>query len=86
MSDLLLCDGVMSSTAAAFEVEVPSPCERMDAFFAEVGGLTGALAPDDGRLVEIVAQIDRDGRRTVGRDGRPVIAVVGGVEDRCVAA
>ena len=51
----------MSSTATAFEVEVPSPCERMDAFFAEVGELIGQRYAIDGRLVEIVAEIDRDG-------------------------
>ncbi|MFL0293922.1 HNH endonuclease signature motif containing protein [Mycobacterium sp. SMC-18] len=51
----------MSSTATAFEVEAPSPCERMDAYFAEIGELTGQRNAIDGRLVEIVAEIDRDG-------------------------
>jgi len=51
----------MSSTATAFEVETPSPCERFDAFVAEIGELIGQRNAIDGRLVEIVAEIDRDG-------------------------
>lgn len=50
----------MSSTATAFDVE-PSPCERMDAFFAEIGELTGQRNAIDARLVEIAAEMDRDG-------------------------
>ncbi|WP_418003246.1 DUF222 domain-containing protein [Mycobacterium sp. PDNC021] len=50
----------MSSTATAFDVEV-SPCERLEAFFDEIGELTGQRNAIDGRLVEIVAEIDRDG-------------------------
>ncbi|WP_260937870.1 13E12 repeat family protein, partial [Mycolicibacterium llatzerense] len=50
----------MSSTATAFDVEV-SPCERMDAFFDEIGELTGQRNAIDARLVEIAAEIDRDG-------------------------
>ncbi len=50
----------MSSTATAFDVEA-SPCERLDAFFAEIGELTGQRNAIDGRLAEIVAEIDRDG-------------------------
>jgi Domain of unknown function (DUF222)/HNH endonuclease len=50
----------MSSTATAFDVEV-SPCERLEAFFDEIEELTGQRNAIDGRLVEIVAEIDRDG-------------------------
>ncbi|BBX85998.1 HNH endonuclease signature motif containing protein [Mycolicibacterium aubagnense] len=50
----------MSSTATASDVD-GSPCERLDAFFAEIGELTGQRNAIDGRLVEIVAEIDRDG-------------------------
>ncbi|WP_418004639.1 HNH endonuclease signature motif containing protein [Mycobacterium sp. PDNC021] len=50
----------MSTAATAFDVEV-SPCERMDAFFDEIGELTGQRNAIDARLVEIAAEIDRDG-------------------------
>ena len=50
----------MSTAAAAFDVEA-SPCERMDAFFDEIGELTGQRNAIDARLVEIAAEIDRDG-------------------------
>ncbi|WP_418005316.1 DUF222 domain-containing protein [Mycobacterium sp. PDNC021] len=50
----------MSSTTTAFDVEA-SPCERMDAFFDEIGELTGQRNAIDARLVEIAAEIDRDG-------------------------
>jgi len=50
----------MSSTATAFDVEA-SPCERMDAYFAEIGELTGQRNAIDARLVQIAAEIDRDG-------------------------
>ena len=51
----------MSTTATAFDVESPSPCERLDAFVVEIGELIGQRNAIDGRLVEIVAEIDRDG-------------------------
>ncbi|KAB7752238.1 HNH endonuclease signature motif containing protein [Mycolicibacterium mucogenicum] len=51
----------MSSTATAFDVEAPSPCERFDALSVEVSELIGQRNAIDGRLVEIVAEIDRDG-------------------------
>ena len=53
-------DGVMSTGATSFTAEV-SPCERLEAFFVEIGELTGQRNAIDGRLVEIVAEIDRDG-------------------------
>jgi len=50
----------MSTAVTAFDVEA-SPCERMDAYFAEIGELTGQRNAIDARLVEIAAEIDRDG-------------------------
>jgi len=50
----------MSTSATVFDVEA-SPCERLEAFFDEIGELTGQRNAIDGRLVEIVAEIDRDG-------------------------
>lgn len=50
----------MSGTATAFDVE-SSPCERMDAYFAEISELTGQRNAIDARLVQIAAKIDRDG-------------------------
>lgn len=50
----------MSTATTASDVEV-SPCERLEAFFDEIRELTGQRNAIDGRLVEIVAEIDRDG-------------------------
>ncbi|WP_234785481.1 13E12 repeat family protein, partial [Mycolicibacterium mucogenicum] len=50
----------MSSTATSLEAPA-SPCERMDAFFAEIGELTGQRNAIDARLVQIAAEIDHDG-------------------------
>ena len=50
----------MSTAATSLNAPV-SPGERMEAFFAEIGELTGQRNAIDGRLAEIVAEIDRDG-------------------------
>ncbi|MHA7666315.1 HNH endonuclease signature motif containing protein [Mycolicibacterium sp. HS_4_1] len=50
----------MSTAATSLDAPV-SPCERLEVFFAEIGELTGQRNAIDGRLVEIVAEIDRDG-------------------------
>src|ERR1700756_3939902 len=50
----------MSSTATSFATEV-RPDERLDALLEEVAELTGQRNAIDGRLVEIVAEIERDG-------------------------
>ncbi|WP_071285913.1 HNH endonuclease signature motif containing protein [Mycolicibacterium llatzerense] len=50
----------MSTTATAFDIE-ESPCDRFDALLAEASELIGQRNAIDGRLVEIVAEIDRDG-------------------------
>ena len=72
-------DDVMSSTAASFAPEV-SPIERLEVLFEELAELTGQRNAIDGRIVEIVAEIDHDGLwgvtgRAVGRrrwwPGRP---------------
>src|SRR5205807_9067185 len=52
-------DDVMSSTASAGAVVV-SPSERLDVLFEELAELTGQRNAIDGRIVEIVAEIDRD--------------------------
>ncbi|MED5815121.1 HNH endonuclease signature motif containing protein [Mycolicibacterium sp. 050232] len=49
----------MSSTAAAFADEV-SPAQRLEALFGELAELTGQRNAIDGRIVEIVAELDRD--------------------------
>ncbi len=55
-----LCDdGVMSSTAATFDAEV-SPAQRLEVLFEELAELTGQRNAIDGRIVEIVAELDRD--------------------------
>ena len=46
----------MSSTGA-----VLSPTERLDALFGELAELAGQRNAIDGRIVEIVAEVDRDG-------------------------
>ncbi len=49
----------MSSTASAGAVAV-SPSERLEVLFEELAELTGQRNAIDGRIVEIVAEIDRD--------------------------
>ncbi len=50
----------MSSTASAGAVLVVSPSERLEVLFEELAELTGQRNAIDGRIVEIVAEIDRD--------------------------
>src|SRR6516164_4955056 len=52
-------DDVMSSTASAGAVVV-SPGERLEVLFEELAELTGQRNAIDGRIVEIVAEIDGD--------------------------
>jgi Domain of unknown function (DUF222)/HNH endonuclease len=52
-------DEVMSSTASAGTALV-SPCERLDVLFEELAELAGQRNAIDGRIVEIVAEVDRD--------------------------
>lgn len=49
----------MSSTAAAFAGEV-SPAQRLDGLFAELSQLCGQRNAIDGRIVDIVAELERD--------------------------
>ena len=49
----------MSLTAAPGATEV-TPGERLDALFEELAELTGQRNAIDGRIVEIVAEVDRD--------------------------
>ncbi|GFG72470.1 HNH endonuclease signature motif containing protein [Mycolicibacter senuensis] len=49
----------MSSTAAADTTEL-GPCQRLDGLFEELAELTGQRNAIDGRIVEIVAEIERD--------------------------
>src|ERR1700712_4521331 len=53
-------DGGMRSSAAALDLEA-SPKERLEVLFDEIAELTGQRNAIDGRLVEIVAEIDGDG-------------------------
>ena len=53
-------DGVMSTTAAPDGV-VARPDQRVDALFGELAELSGQRNAIDGRIVEIVAELDRDG-------------------------
>jgi hypothetical protein len=52
-------DGVMSSTASAGAVVV-SPRGRLEVLFEELAELCGQRNAIDGRIVQIVAEIDRD--------------------------
>ncbi len=49
----------MSSTASAGAVVV-SPCERLEVLFEELAELAGQRNAIDGRIVDIVAEMDRD--------------------------
>jgi len=50
----------MSTTATLESVEA-SPAERLETLFEELAELTGQRNAIDGRIVDIVAEIDRDG-------------------------
>lgn len=50
----------MSAAAASFDTEV-SPVERLEMLFDTLAELTGQRNAIDARIVEIVAEIDRDG-------------------------
>ncbi|HPZ95731.1 MAG TPA: DUF222 domain-containing protein, partial [Mycobacterium sp.] len=50
----------MSATATLESVEA-SPAERLETLFEELAELTGQRNAIDGRIVDIVAEIDRDG-------------------------
>jgi hypothetical protein len=49
----------MSTTAVAFATEV-SPSERLEVLFEELAELTGQRNAIDGRVVQLVAELDRD--------------------------
>ena len=49
----------MSSTASAGAVGV-SPVQRLDVLFEELAELTGQRNAIDGRIVELVAEMERD--------------------------
>ncbi|MCH9720548.1 MAG: 13E12 repeat family protein, partial [Actinomycetia bacterium] len=49
----------MSSNVAPDVVELP-PGERLELLFGELAELTGQRNAIDGRIVEIVAEVDRD--------------------------
>jgi hypothetical protein len=51
----------MSSTATSFAAPEVSPKERLDVLFEEFAELAGQRNAIDGRIVEIIAEIDRDG-------------------------
>ena len=50
----------MSSTATSTDVEV-APGERLGVLFEQLSELTGQRNAIDGRIVDIIAEIDRDG-------------------------
>ena len=52
-------DGVMSSPASP-DADVARPDQRLEALFEELAELTGQRNAIDGRIVEIVAEVDRD--------------------------
>ena len=52
-------DGVMSSTASP-DADVARPDQRLEVLFEELAELTGQRNAIDGRIVEIVAEVDRD--------------------------
>ena len=48
------------SSSASSGAAVVSPTERLDVLFDELAELTGQRNAIDGRIVEIVAELDRD--------------------------
>src|SRR3984885_12327237 len=66
-------DDVMSLSAAP--VAAVSPAQRLEGLFEELAELTGQRNAIDGRIVEIVAEVDRD--QLAGNTGcRSVAALV----------
>ncbi|MET0456677.1 MAG: DUF222 domain-containing protein, partial [Mycobacterium sp.] len=51
----------MSSTATDFAPAGVGPQERLEVLFAELAELTGQRNATDARIVDIIAEIDRDG-------------------------
>jgi hypothetical protein len=65
----------MSTTATSFAAAGMSPAQRLEALFEELSELAGQRNAIDGRIVEIVAEVDRDG--LAGNTGcRSVAALV----------
>src|SRR5207249_8154519 len=56
-----LCDDVVMSLTAPSAAAVVTPKERLEVLFEELSELAGQSNAIDGRIVEIVAEIDRDG-------------------------
>lgn len=54
------CDDVGMSPAVALSVVEALPADRLEVLFEELAELTGQRNAIDGRIVEIVAEIDRD--------------------------
>ena len=71
----------MSLTASLGSVAV-SPAQRLEVLFEELAELAGQRNAIDGRIVEIVAELDRD--ELCGATGRSLGCGVGGLEDRLV--
>ena len=66
-------DGVMSSTASP-DASVLRPKDRLEVLFDELGELMGQRNAIDGRIVDIVAELDRD--NLVGMTGARSIAAL----------
>ncbi len=55
------CDDELMSSTATSGAAVVSPAERVEVLFEELAELAGQRNAIDGRIVEIVAELDRDG-------------------------
>ena len=55
-----LCDDDVMSLTAPPPTAVVSPAERLEVLFEELAELTGQRNAIDGRIVEIIAEVDRD--------------------------
>src|SRR4051812_50207902 len=54
------CDDDVMSSSASSGAAVVSPAERLEVLFEELAELAGQRNAIDGRIVEIVAEMDRD--------------------------
>ena len=68
------CDDVVMSSTASSGATVVSPAERVEVLFDELAELVGQRNGIDGRIVEIVAELDRD--ELCGATGARSIAAV----------
>jgi hypothetical protein len=73
----------MSSQPTSFDADGVIPAQRLEVLLEELSELAGQRNAIDGRIVDIVAELERD---ELWCHGCPLDHGVGGLENRCHAA